>query len=224
MMEPFRGEPITVRLLDIGGDKRVATVDLPHEENPFLGVRGVRLLQLPHMAELLQTHLRSILIAGEGHNLKVMIPMVSDPAEIAFVRERLVQAHRTLDARLTPHHWPVTLGIMAETPAVAFTAARYAREADFFSVGTNDLTQYVMAAERGNGGVSGLYDSVHPAVVEAIRRTVEGAHGERIEVSVCGEMASDRRGVEQLLACGVDALSVSPAAVASTKELVRRLP
>jgi phosphoenolpyruvate-protein phosphotransferase/dihydroxyacetone kinase phosphotransfer subunit len=223
MIAPFGTRPVVLRLLDIGGDKNVAYLDLPREANPFLGLRGVRLLLEERFRPLLMSHLRAILRAAEGHTVKVMVPMVSRVEEIRRVRAAITAAHEELSGEGIDHAWPVDLGAMVETPAAALRAGDLARECAFFSIGTNDLTQYVMAAERGNASVASLSDGLHPAVVEAISLTVEGARTEGIPVSVCGELGSDPQAVAVLIGLGVESLSVNPAAVGSTKALLATL-
>ena len=223
MLDPFGEHPVTVRILDIGGDKEVPYLDLPREANPFLGQRGVRLLLADGNRALLHTHLRAVLRAAAGHTVKVMIPMVTGAGEVAEVRRRLEAAHEELAGENVPHPWPLPVGSMIETPAAAIRAADLARVCDFFSVGTNDLTQYVMAAERGNAAVADLSAGRPAAVLEAIRQTVAGAATRGIPVGVCGEMGADPEAIPLLVGLGVDSLSVNPAAVAGTKALVRGL-
>lgn len=223
MTDPFGDVPLVIRLLDIGGDKDVSYLDLPRESNPFLGVRGVRLLLTDKFRDLLRIHLRALLRVAGGGNIKFMVPMVTEVRELSEVRRRLEEAHQELSDEGVAHGWPVQLGTMIETPAAALRSGDLARESAFFSVGTNDLTQYVMAAERGNDAVTQLSDGVHPAVLEAIRRTVEGARTEGIPVSICGELGSDTTAIPILIGLGVEALSVNPASVAVTKDLISRL-
>ena len=223
MLDPFGEAPVTVRLLDIGGDKAVAQLNLPREDNPFLGLRGVRLLLDPAHQDLLRSHLRAVLRAAVGHTVKVMVPMVAAVEELEALRRELNAAHTALEDDGVPHQWPVELGIMVETPAAALRSGDFAGEADFFSLGTNDLTQYVMAAERGNAAVAYLSQGLPPAVLTAIQATVAGAAATGTPVSVCGEMGSDEDAIPVLIGLGVTALSVNPAAVAHTKAVVSRL-
>ncbi|MFO8042137.1 MAG: putative PEP-binding protein, partial [Alkalispirochaeta sp.] len=223
MTDPFGDVPVVIRLLDIGGDKDVTYLDLPRESNPFLGVRGVRLLLTEEFRDHLRIHLRALLRVADRGNIKLMVPMVTEVRELSEVRRRLEEAHQELSKAGVSHRWPVQLGTMIETPAAALRSGDLARESAFFSVGTNDLTQYVMAAERGNDAVTHLSDGVHPAVLEAIRRTVEGARTQGIPVSICGELGSDTTAIPILIGLGVEALSVNPASVAVTKDLLSRL-
>ncbi|MBR5905694.1 MAG: phosphoenolpyruvate--protein phosphotransferase [Bacteroidales bacterium] len=195
-LEACAGKPLTVRLLDVGGDKALPYLPMPREDNPFLGLRGVRFL-LAH-TELLEAQLGAIADAASavpGSQVRVMIPMVCTVEEIRRVREMLNQ--------------PLELGIMVETPAAVLDAASLAAECDFFSIGTNDLTQYVMAADRGNSAVAGLYDPMSPAVRRAVELAVSAAHASGIPVGICGELASDPRATDFLLSAGLDSLSLS---------------
>ncbi|SIQ79485.1 Phosphocarrier protein HPr /phosphoenolpyruvate--protein phosphotransferase /dihydroxyacetone kinase DhaM subunit [Alkalispirochaeta americana] len=223
MAEPFGNHPVTVRLLDIGGDKEVSALDLPGEANPFLGVRGVRLLLQPRHRDLFQAHLRAILRLAAERPLRIMIPMVSLVEEIRGVQAELALAREALRAQGVPCGGSLPLGIMVETPAAVFAAATLARLVDFMSIGTNDLTQYVMAAERGNAAVSALGDGLHPAVLAAISQTVQGANGPGVPVSVCGELGSDAQAVPILVGLGIQSVSVNAASVAPVKRQLRGL-
>ena len=196
------GKPLIIRLLDVGGDKALPYLPMPAEDNPYLGVRGVRFL-LEH-TELLETQLRAIAGAASavpGSQARIMIPMVCTVEEVRRVREMLVS--------VAGEDAPVALGIMIETPAAVLNAAELASVCDFFSLGTNDLTQYVMAADRGNAAVSALYDPFSPAVRRAVAMAVEAAHDAGIPVGICGELASDPAATDWLLAAGLDSLSLS---------------
>jgi phosphocarrier protein FPr len=223
MTQPFGERSVVIRLLDIGGDKEVSYLNLPHESNPFLGVRGVRLLLTDRFREVLRVHLRALLRVAHRRSIKFMVPMVTEAGEVTSIVHRFEEAHRELEEEGVSHRWPVEVGAMVETPAAALRAADLARESAFFSIGTNDLTQYIMAAERGNDDVTHLSDGVHPAVLDAIRYTVEGARTQGIPVSVCGELASDRAAAPILIGLGVEALSVNAASVARTKEQISHL-
>ncbi|AUX21724.1 phosphoenolpyruvate-protein phosphotransferase [Sorangium cellulosum] len=206
----FAGAPIVVRTLDAGGDKALAYLDLEAEANPSLGVRGVR-LSLARPA-LLEAQLRATLVAARGHDVRVMIPMVSTAAEVTAVRAALERAHEALDAAGRPHLWPVPAGIMVEVPAAALMAERLARRADFFSVGTNDLTQYTLAAERGHPRLHALADPAHPAVLRLVRAVVEAGLAAARPVSVCGEAAGDPQVAPLLAGLGVTRLSMCASA------------
>ncbi|NBC18426.1 MAG: phosphoenolpyruvate--protein phosphotransferase [Bacteroidetes bacterium] len=216
------GRPVIVRTLDVGGDKPLPFLQLPDPEaNPFLGVRGVRLL-LRH-PDLFQTHCRAILRAAHAHPLKVMFPMVTTLDDLEQARAILDDAQAALDADGIPHGGPLEVGIMIETPASALQAAQLAHHVDFFSIGTNDLTQYVMAADRGNAALAPLADALHPAVLAAIARVTEAAREHGIWVGVCGEVAADPLAAPVLVGLGVTELSVRASAVPLVKALVRML-
>ena len=214
-----RGRPVTVRTLDAGGDKPIPGVTPDGESNPFLGVRGLRLsLSRP---DVLLVQLRALARAAALGPLKVMVPMVTVPEEMARVRALLDAAIASLAAEGVAHARPA-LGMMVEVPAAAMTAERF--EADFFSIGSNDLVQYLTACARDNPAVAPLADPRHPAVAELIRRVVEAARAKAVEVSLCGDMASDPNLVPLLLACGLRALSVAPAQIGRVKLAIHRYP
>ena len=206
--------PLIVRTLDIGGDKPVPYLPFPPEENPALGNRGLRLsLARP---DLFATQLRAILAGVPGAQCRVLLPMVTAPDELR-------QARAALDAAMAAvgRTDPVQLGVMIETPAAALLADQLAAEADFLSVGTNDLTQYALAADRGNAAVAGLVDAFHPAVLRLIARAGEGAAAHGRPLGVCGGLASEPRAAALLVGLGVDELSATPAAVPAVKAAVR---
>ena len=213
-----RGRPVTVRTLDAGGDKPLPGLTPEGESNPFLGLRGVRLsLARP---EVLATQLRALARAAAGGGLRVMLPMVTTPDELHEVRRRLAAEVEALRAAGIEAAAP-RLGMMVEVPAAALTIETF--DADFFSIGTNDLTQYVLAAGRDSTAVADLLDPLHPAVLELIARVA--GHGARSgrEVSVCGEMAARPEGLRALLDAGIRTFSVPPAALASTKAALAAL-
>lgn len=211
----FDGQPVIVRTLDIGGDKPVPYLSLPYEENPFLGQRGIRLcLARP---ELLRTQLRAILRASEYGFLRIMFPMIADLEELQRAKELMEEVRAELDVP------PVEIGIMIEVPAAALMAERLAHEVDFFSIGTNDLTQYTMAMDRTHPTLAGKADGLHPAVLRLVDQTVRGAHAADKWVGVCGELAADRQAVPILVGLGVDELSVNVPAVPIVKAQVRSL-
>ncbi|RDZ40581.1 phosphoenolpyruvate--protein phosphotransferase [Haloferax sp. Atlit-47N] len=220
-LESFDGGRVVVRTLDIGGDKPVPYLDLPDEENPFLGERGIRRSLGPD-ADLFETQARALLRAAasaDGANLSVMLPLVSTVEELRAGRERFESVAADLDAEGVANELP-EFGIMVETPAAAFMADQFAPHVDFFSIGTNDLAQYVMAAERGNERVSELGDYRQPAVLRAIDATVSAAEGEDCWVGMCGEMAGDPDLTELLVGLGLDELSMSAVTVPQVKAAV----
>jgi phosphoenolpyruvate-protein phosphotransferase (PTS system enzyme I) len=210
--------PVAIRTFDAGGDKPVPGFTEDGEANPFLGMRGLRLcLARP---DIFAVQLRALARVATQGNLKVMFPMVTTPDEFEAAREAFVDVVGKLQAEGTAAALP-ELGIMVEVPAAAMTIERF--KASFFSVGSNDLAQYVTACDRTNGALSKLLDPLQPAVLELIGRTVE--HGRRagIGVSLCGEMAGDPRCIPALLSCGLRELSVNPSALAQVKQTIDRL-
>lgn len=216
----FAGMPAVVRTLDAGGDKAMPWLALGTEANPFLGVRGIRISQ--RMEDLFRAQLRAILCAGVDVDLGVMIPMVAEAAEIGFARNALDAAHADLERRGVPHAWPVRFGVMVETPAAVLMADRFSRLVDFLSIGTNDLAQYVMCAERGAAALAGLADPFQPAVLRAVRAVAAAAGAAGIEVDVCGEMAGDPAAARALVGLGIARLSMNPSSIGGVKRVIRR--
>jgi phosphocarrier protein FPr len=207
--------PLIIRTLDVGGDKPLAYLPIPKEDNPFLGERGVRVgLDRP---EILRAQLRAILRAAPSGAVRVMYPMIATLDELRDAKAMLVEEAASLGLA------PVPVGIMVEVPATAVMAAQFAQEADFFSVGTNDLTQYTLAMDRGHPKLAPQVDGLNPAVLRLIAHTVKGAkpHGRR--VGVCGGIASDPHAVPILLGIGIDELSVGLPAIPTVKAQIRTL-
>ncbi len=210
--------PVTIRTFDAGGDKPVPGFTEDGEANPFLGVRGLRLcLARP---DVFAVQLRALARAATLGNLRVMFPMVTTPDELEAARSAFVDVVRALQARRIPAVLP-ELGIMVEVPAAALTIERF--KASFFSIGSNDLAQYVTACDRTNGTLGKLSDPLQPAVLELIGRTVDYGRRAGISVSLCGEMAGDPRCIPALLSCGLRELSVNPSALAQVKQTIDRL-
>ena len=215
------GRPVIIRTLDIGGDKPLPYLDQGQEANPFLGVRALRLcLAQP---ELFKVQLRAILRAAVAHPVKIMFPMVATLQEFRAAKALLAEARAELQGRGQPVPGPLETGIMVEIPAAAVLADPLAAEADFFSIGTNDLTQYVMAAERGNPRLAALADALHPAVLTLIGQVAEAAHRHGKWVGLCGELGGDPLATAVLLGLGVDELSMSAPAIPGIKARVRTL-
>ena len=208
--------PLIVRTLDVGADKNVPYVAMGREENPALGLRGIRLSFA--RPDLLTTQLAAIVGAVPSGQCRIMLPMVTEVDEVRQARRMLDAASQ--EARMTGR---IPLGVMVETPAAAVLAGSIAAEADFLSVGTNDLTQYVLAADRGNSAVSGRADALHPAVLRLIRQAAEGAREHGRWIGVCGGLASDPVAAAILIGLGVTELSVAPSAVPAIKAVVRHL-
>ncbi|EGD16903.1 phosphoenolpyruvate-protein phosphotransferase [Xanthomonas hortorum ATCC 19865] len=214
MAQALEGRPLIVRALDIGGDKQVAHLELPHEENPFLGVRGARLLL--RRPDLLEPQLRALYRAAkDGARLSIMFPMITSVPELIALREICARIRAELDAAEVP------IGIMIEVPAAAAQADVLARHADFFSIGTNDLTQYVLAIDRQNPELAAEADSLHPAVLRMIRSTIEGARKHGRWVGVCGGLAGDAFGASLLAGLGVQELSMTPNDIPAVKARLR---
>ena len=215
------GRPVTTRTLDVGGDKELPYIQLPEEPNPFLGVRALRLsLARP---DLFMTQIRAILRASDGFPCRIMFPMVADLEEILRARILVNQAHHELSQENRPHAWPVELGIMIEIPSAALLSPVLAQEVDFFSIGTNDLTQYTLAAERGNPALSHLADGLHPAVLKLIRQVVDASHQAGKWTGICGELGGDPEATAILVGLGVDELSLNPAGIPQIKSIIRGL-
>lgn len=209
---------LIVRMLDIGGDKPLPYLEMPVEDNPFLGKRGIRfLLDQP---DLLHTGLRALLRANhEAGNIKLMLPMISQVEEIQAIQHLI-----TLIREASPSETAgIEIGMMVETPAAALMADQYCEWVDFFSIGTNDLTQYTLAIDRGNPSMADYYDAYHPSVLRLIAGVVDAAHARGIWVGVCGDLASDAGGAVLLTGLGVDELSVSPASIPYIKDAIRNL-
>ena len=209
------GQPVIVRTLDIGGDKPLPYLDLPHEDNPFLGERGIQLC-LAH-PELLREQVRAILRAASFGTLRIMFPMIADIGELRRARAIVDEIRAELGAPA------VEVGIMIEVPSAALMADVLAKEVDFFSIGTNDLTQYTLAMDRTHPTVAAQADGLHPAVLRLIGRTAEAAHAEGKWVGICGELGADPIAVPILVGLGVDELSVSVPAIPTVKAQIRAL-
>lgn len=207
--------PVIVRTLDIGGDKPLPYLALPAEENPFLGERGIRLC-LAH-PELLQTQLRAILRAASFGRLRIMFPMIADAGELRAAKAEIERIRNELQVA------PIEIGIMIEVPSAALMTDILAAEVDFFSIGTNDLTQYTLAMDRTHPTLAAQADGLHPAVLRLIARTVEAAHAAGKWVGVCGELGADPQAVPILVGLGVDELSVSVPAIPTVKAQIRAL-
>ena len=220
VLTAMAGRPVILRTLDVGADKPLPALPQPAEANPALGVRGLR-LQLMRRPDLLQDQLRAAARVAVSHHLRLMFPMVSTVGEIRAVRAMLEEVQRALGQ--DPTTSPLQVGIMVEVPSAAVMADLLAPEVDFFSLGTNDLTQYVFAADRTNPELASLADSLHPAVLRLIAQVVTAAHRHHRWVGVCGEMASDPWGLAILVGLGLDELSVHPPMVARIKARVRTL-
>jgi len=223
VLDAFPEGRVVVRTLDIGGDKPIPYLALPEEVNPFLGNRGIR-RSLGDDSQLFETQLRALLRAA-GHaegTLSVMFPLVSTIEELEAALERVDEVAADLDDEGVEYAIP-ELGVMIETPAAVLLAEAFAERVDFFSIGTNDLAQYVMAADRENEAVATLHDPTQPAVLRAIKRTVEAAHEHNAWIGMCGEAAGDPELTELLVGLGLDELSMSAVTVPAVKANVREI-
>ena len=217
----MKPRPVTIRTLDLGGDKAIPELALETEANPQLGWRSIR-LSLSHL-DAFRAQLRAVLRASAHGNVRLLIPMVSAIDELRRVKELVEEAKVELARAGVPFDAAMPVGIMIEVPSVAVIADVFARECDFFSIGTNDLTQYTLAVDRGNERVAHLYDPLHPAVLALIDRSVRAARKAGIDISVCGEMASNPLAVPILVGLGLGELSGVASAVPLVKEIVRAL-
>ena len=215
ILEWADGRPVTIRTLDAGGDKPIPGVTVDGESNPFLGVRGIRLSLV--RTDLLRVQLRALARAAVHGPLKIMVPMVTVVRELAEVRDMMARVTVELAAEDIAHAAP-EIGMMVEVPAAALTAESF--DADFYSIGSNDLIQYTMAAARDNPAVANLADAANPAVLELIARTVSAANDRGVEVSLCGDMASEPGHIGALLKAGLRTISVAPAQVGRVKRAV----
>jgi phosphoenolpyruvate-protein kinase (PTS system EI component) len=216
-LHPLAGKPVTIRLLDAGGDKKIPFLEMPFEANPFLGRRGIRLLL--EYPELANTQLRAILQSCTEHEIAIMAPMITLAREMNQLRDLFAAAARDLGVDTLP-----ALGAMVETPAAALCADEIGQHSDFVSIGTNDLTQYTMAAGRENPLVSSYFIDDHPAILKMIGMITQGL-GDK-PVAVCGELAANLDVIPTLLEEGIRCLSVSPPSIPSVKGIIRqtRLP
>jgi phosphoenolpyruvate-protein phosphotransferase len=216
----FGEKPVIIRTLDVGGDKNLPGVDQIHEDNPFLGWRGIRMsLDTP---DLFRPQLRALLRAAAHGNVKVMFPMVVEAGELRAAKRMLDEARDELKAEGI-EVGEVETGVMIETPAAAVCAAELAAESDFFSIGTNDLVQYTLAADRGNERLRRLQGADHPAVLALIRQTCKAAEEADVPVGVCGEAAGEPQLIPQLINLGVTELSMSSPSIPRAKKIVSEL-
>jgi phosphoenolpyruvate-protein phosphotransferase len=219
ILNVMEDRPVIVRTLDIGGDKNVPYLDLGEEMNPFLGWRAIRVFL--DKEDLFKTQLRALLKASPGHDLRIMFPMIATLEEIRRTKRLITEIEDELSASGCEVEEDIQYGIMVEVPSVAILADQFASEVDFFSIGTNDLTQYTMAAERTNNKVAHLLDPCHPAILRQIDNVIQAAHEVGIWVGLCGEMAGDEEAVPILLGLGLDEFSASPTLVPHVKETIR---
>ena len=214
--ETMAGKPVIIRTLDIGGDKEIPYLGLEKEENPFLGFRAIRFCL--QRRDIYETQLRALVRASAFGKIKVMIPLVTGVDELRQVKAIVADIMKEYDAAGVEYNKKLQIGVMMETPAACLMADVLAKEADFFSIGTNDLTGYTMAVDRGNAKVAYLYSAYNPAVLRAIKRIIECGKQEGIMVGMCGEAAADPKLIPLLLAFGLDEFSVSATSVLKTRK------
>ncbi|MDQ0416050.1 phosphotransferase system enzyme I (PtsI) [Croceifilum oryzae] len=221
VLEAFPSKPVIIRTLDIGGDKHLPYAELPKEENPFLGLRAVRYcLANP---DVFKTQLRALLRASVHGSLWIMFPMIGSVSEILQVKQALEECKQELATKKIPYSDQIKVGIMVEIPAAAIHADELAKEVDFMSIGTNDLTQYTLAADRGNEQVAHLYDPTHPAVLKLVKMTCAACHRAGIPAGMCGELAGDASMTEILVGLGLNELSMSAKAIPQVKQQIRKI-
>jgi phosphotransferase system enzyme I (PtsI) len=217
----MQGKTMIVRTVDIGGDKKPSYIKFPKEKNPALGLRGIRYcLRTP---SLLETQVAAILRASIGEDVRIMFPMVATMMELKQAKQLVEDVKRALVSKGTSFNANTKVGIMIETPSAALLSDELAREVDFFSIGTNDLVQYTMAADRENDDVTAIADPFEPSVLRLINQTIDNAHTRNLPVAVCGEMAADADAVPLLLGLGLDEFSVDPSNIQVIKRVIQNL-
>lgn len=217
VLQMMAGKKVIIRTLDIGADKNADYLELGHEDNPAMGYRAIRIcLEQP---DIFKTQLRALLRAAKFGNLSIMYPMITSVEEVMSIKEIVKEVEKELQEENLPYAIPEQ-GIMIETPAAVMISAELAEHVDFFSIGTNDLTQYTLAIDRQNAKLDMFYDSHHPAVLKMIQMVIDSAHKEGIWAGICGELGADTTLTEQFVAMGIDELSVSPAMVLPVRERV----
>lgn len=222
-MEGMEGKPVVVRTMDIGGDKELPYLQLPHEMNPFLGYRALRISLSEQGDDMFRTQMRALLRASVHGNLRIMFPMVATLKEFRGAKAIFEEEKQKLVNEGIEVSDSIQVGIMIEIPAAAVIADKFAKEVDFFSVGTNDLIQYTMAADRMNERVSYLYQPYNPSILRLIKNVIDAAHAEGKWAGMCGEMAGDQMAVPLLVGMGLDEFSMSATSILKTRSLMKRL-
>lgn len=217
----LENKKVIIRTLDIGGDKDLKYMKLPKEENPFLGYRAIR-ISLEN-TELFKVQLRAILRASNYGKLSIMLPMISSIEELRKAKEIIREVKEELKLKKIKFKENIEIGIMIEIPSAALMGEELAKECDFFSIGTNDLVQYTLAAERGNEKVANIYSHFHPAVIRLIKLAVDGAHKNNIVCGMCGEAAGDLQFIPILIGLGLDKLSMNATKILKARKLIQEL-
>jgi len=223
VLEGMEGKPVVVRTMDIGGDKELPYLQLPHEMNPFLGYRALRISLSEQGDDMFRTQMRALLRASVHGNLRIMFPMVATLKEFRGAKAIFEEEKQKLVNEGIEVSDSIQVGIMIEIPAAAVIADKFAKEVDFFSVGTNDLIQYTMAADRMNERVSYLYQPYNPSILRLIKNVIDAAHAEGKWAGMCGEMAGDQMAVPLLVGMGLDEFSMSATSILKTRSLMKRL-
>lgn len=217
--ERLKGKPLVIRTLDVGGDKDIPYLNIPKEMNPFLGYRAIRFCL--DNEGIFITQIRAILRASAYGNVKIMFPMISNIEELRESKLIVEGVKEELRKENIEFNQNIEIGIMVEIPAVAIHSRQFAKEVDFFSIGTNDLIQYTLAVDRGNQKISNLYNQFHPAILSLIKMTIDNGHKEGIWVGMCGEVAGDEKLIPILLAMGLDEFSMSASSILKARHLIR---
>ena len=221
VLEKMGNKPVTVRTIDIGGDKKLPYLPLPEEKNPFLGLRAVRFaLQEP---DIFRTQIRALLRASAYGNLKIMFPMIATLEEFHQAKAIITKEKEHLTKQKVPMAENIDIGIMVEIPSTAILAKQFAKEVDFFSIGTNDLIQYTLAADRMNENVAYLYQPFHPSILQLVKNVIDAAHAENKCVGMCGEMAGNITAIPILLGLGLDEFSMNSPAILPVRDTMRNL-
>ncbi|MGX7202570.1 phosphoenolpyruvate--protein phosphotransferase [Enterococcus plantarum] len=223
VLEGMNGKSVVVRTMDIGGDKELPYLQLPHEMNPFLGYRALRISLSERGDEMFRTQMRALLRASVHGNLRIMFPMVATLKEFRAAKKIFEEEKAKLVSEGTKVSDTIQVGIMIEIPAAAVIADKFAKEVDFFSIGTNDLIQYTMAADRMNERVSYLYQPYNPSILRLIKNVIDASHAEGKWTGMCGEMGGDQMAVPLLVGMGLDEFSMSATSILQTRSLMKRL-
>ena len=212
------GKKVVIRTLDIGADKQVDYFNMEHEDNPAMGYRAIRICL--DRVEIFKTQLRALYRASAFGTISIMFPMIISVKEVQQIKKICAEVRDELDAG-NVEYGDVELGIMIETPAAVMISDLLAKEVDFFSIGTNDLTQYTLAIDRQNPKLDNIYDSHHPAILRMIQMVIDNGHKENCWVGICGELGADTSLTEQFVKMGIDELSVSPTFVLPVRKAIR---